>query len=64
LLARYDADVIVFGHTHQPLVTYIDGRWVANPGAAGPRRFGVQPTVGRLRISEGRVAVEIVQLAS
>jgi len=64
LLARYDADVIVFGHTHQPLVTYIDGRWVANPGAAGPRRFRVQPTVGRLRISEGRVAVEIVQLAS
>ena len=35
LLARYDAQVIVYGHTHRPLVVEADGRLVVNPGAAG-----------------------------
>ena len=35
LLARYAAEVIVYGHTHQQLVTQVDGRLVVNPGAAG-----------------------------
>ena len=38
LLARYSADVIVYGHTHRPLVVQAQDRWVVNPGAAGPRR--------------------------
>jgi putative phosphoesterase len=48
-LARYRADVVVFGHTHRP-VTYITpaGRIAVNPGAAGPRRFDLRPTVARL----------------
>jgi len=36
LLARYDADVIVYGHTHKQLVVNAGGRWVVNPGAAPP----------------------------
>ena len=60
LLARYDADVLVYGHTHKALV-YRDGtRLVVNPGAAGPRRFDVKPSVARLTISGGRADVEIV----
>ena len=35
LLERYAADLIVYGHTHKPLVTRAAGRWVVNPGAAG-----------------------------
>ena len=54
LLARYAADVIVFGHTHQPLVAQAEGRLVVNPGAAGPRRFKVEPTVARLTIGTAR----------
>lgn len=64
LLAAYDADVIVYGHTHQPLVHRAsDGRLVVNPGAAGQRRFDVAPSVARLTISGGRAEVEIVTLA-
>ena len=62
LLARYSADVIVFGHTHRHLVVRADGRWVVNPGAAGPKRFSLSPSVGRMTITDGEVAIEILEL--
>ncbi|HEX9129852.1 MAG TPA: metallophosphoesterase family protein [Gemmatimonadaceae bacterium] len=63
LAARYDADVIIYGHTHRPLVTRHDGRLFINPGAAGPKRFNISPNVGRLIIARGRAEVEIIDLA-
>lgn len=62
LLAAYDADVIVFGHTHRQLVHQAGNRWVVNPGAAGPRRFDLPASVALLRIDDGRISVEIVPL--
>jgi uncharacterized protein len=62
LLERYDAQVIVYGHTHRPLVMESSGRLVVNPGAAGPRRFHLAPSVARLTIRDGRASVEIVDL--
>jgi len=62
LLARYTADVIVYGHTHRQLVTRVAGRLVVNPGAAGPRRFDLSPSVGRLTVRDGIIDVEIVPL--
>ena len=63
LASRYDADVIVYGHTHRPLVEMRGARLIVNPGAAGPRRFNLQPSVGLLRIDDGRASAEIVHLA-
>jgi putative phosphoesterase len=63
LMARYSADVIVFGHTHRQLVVNTDGRWVVNPGAAGARRFDLLPSVARMTLVAGQVAIEIVDLA-
>ena len=62
LLERYDADVIVYGHTHKHLIANVGSRWVVNPGAAGPRRFDLLPTVAKMVVHEGRVAVEIIDL--
>lgn len=62
LAERYAADVVVYGHTHKQLVTNVGGRLVINPGAAGPRRFNLRPSVGRLTISERKAEVEIVEL--
>jgi putative phosphoesterase len=62
LLARYSADVIVYGHTHKQLVTRADNRLVVNPGAAGARRFRLEPSVARLTIVDGRAEVELVPL--
>jgi hypothetical protein len=62
LLVKYDADVIVYGHTHQQKVVEANGRLVINPGAAGPRRFKLRPSVGRLTILNGAARVQIVEL--
>jgi putative phosphoesterase len=62
LLAKYDADVVVYGHTHQALVHRDGRRVVVNPGAAGPARFNLKPTVARLSILDRRVEIEIVPL--
>lgn len=63
LLARYDADILVYGHTHKALVhRAADGRLVVNPGAAGPRRFNLKPSVARLTITGGRTEVEIIEI--
>jgi len=50
LAARYQADVIVYGHTHRSLVTHVGPTLVINPGAAGPPRFHVKPSVGLLTL--------------
>ena len=63
LLDRYDADVIVFGHTHRPSVTKSGRRLVVNPGAAGPRRFSLVPSVARLTIRDGEASAEIIELS-
>ncbi len=63
LATRYDADVIIYGHTHRQLVTRLDGRLFVNPGAAGPKRFNLSPSVGRLTISNGSAEAEIVDLS-
>lgn len=59
-----NADVIVYGHTHKQLVTKAARRIVVNPGAAGARRFNLQPCVARLYIYQGKADVELVPLPS
>jgi predicted phosphodiesterase len=55
---------VVFGHTHRALVVRsADGRLAVNPGAAGPRRFDLRPSVARLTVAGGRAEVEIISLA-
>jgi uncharacterized protein len=62
LLARYTADLIVFGHTHKPLIHRAGRRLVVNPGAAGPRRFNLKPSVARLTVTAAAMDAEIVWL--
>jgi len=62
-LARYSGDVVIFGHTHRAIVVRDGGRIGMNPGAAGPRRFDLRPTVARLTIAHGAAEVEIISLA-
>ncbi len=49
-----DAQIIVYGHTHRPLLTVVDVVvTVMNPGGAGHRRFGIPPSVGILELEPG-----------
>lgn len=54
--------VVIAGHSHKPRNEWIDDVLYFNPGGAGPRRFTLPITVGRLRVSEGGVVGEIVEL--
>jgi putative phosphoesterase len=62
LVERYSADVIVFGHTHKPLIETRGATLILNPGAAGPRRFNLQPSIALLRIESGKPGAELVPL--
>jgi len=64
VLRRYRGDVIVFGHTHRAVILRDEAnRTAVNPGAAGPRRFNLQPSVARVTIRGGEADVEIISLA-
>ncbi len=64
LLERYAGDILVFGHTHRPLVHRADDRrLVVNPGAAGPRRFSLPISLARLTVEGRRVEVELIQIS-
>jgi putative phosphoesterase len=49
-----DAQILVYGHTHRPVLTIVDVVvTVMNPGSAGPRRFTIPPSVGILELEAG-----------
>ena len=49
-----DADIIVYGHTHRPLLTIVDEVvTVMNPGAAGLQRVRPVPSVGIMELEPG-----------
>ena len=65
LAHAYDADVIVYGHTHRQLIETVAGHTlVINPGAAGPRRFSLAASVAILHIEDGKARAELVLLPS
>jgi len=54
--------VLVFGHSHKPIVESRDSVLFVNPGSAGPRRFKLPIAVGELLISGNRVDARIIEL--
>ena len=46
--------VVVYGHSHQPKMEEKNGVLYFNPGSAGPRRFSLPVSVGRLTIEARR----------
>ncbi|HET9605002.1 MAG TPA: metallophosphoesterase family protein [Gemmatimonadales bacterium] len=49
-----EAEILVFGHTHRPLLTLVDVVvTVMNPGGAGPQRFDLPPSVGIMELEAG-----------
>jgi uncharacterized protein len=54
--------IVISGHTHVPKQETRDGVLYFNPGSAGPRRFKLPVSVGRLVLERGAVRSEILQL--
>jgi putative phosphoesterase len=53
---------VISGHSHQPNQQMRDGILYFNPGSAGPRRFKLPVSVGRLRIDRGQIQAEVLQI--
>jgi uncharacterized protein len=54
--------VVVYGHSHVPKSQVKNGVLYFNPGSAGPQRFKLPVTVGKLVVESGRARGEIVEL--
>ncbi len=53
---------VVSGHSHVPNQEMKNGVLYFNPGSAGPRRFRLPVTIGRLRLCDGKVLGEMVEI--
>ena len=55
--------VVISGHSHVPKQETREGVLYFNPGSAGPRRFTLPVSVGRLTVEGGKVRAEIVKIS-
>jgi putative phosphoesterase len=53
---------VISGHTHKPKQEKRNGVLYFNPGSAGPRRFNLPVSVGKLVVADGQIRAETVIL--
>ena len=53
---------VIFGHSHRPLIENRKGVLFFNPGSAGPRRFNLPISLGRLFVENGKLTPELIEL--
>ncbi len=53
------AQILVFGHTHEPLCDFFDGLWILNPGTC---RGPFHPTYGVIALEEGKCQCRVAQI--
>ena len=53
---------VVYGHSHISKQEVKHGVLYFNPGSAGPKRFHLMTSVGRLIVSDGKIKAEILEL--
>ena len=55
-------DVVIAGHSHQPLIEQREGVLYLNPGSAGRRRFKLPISLALLDIEDGQPRAQLVTL--
>jgi putative phosphoesterase len=53
---------VIAGHSHRPRIEEKEGVLYFNPGSAGPRRFKLPVSVGRLIVTNDKLQAEIIEL--
>jgi len=56
------AQAIVFGHSHMPMIRWVQDKLIINPGSASCPTEEHLPSVGLLRIEAGEISGELVWL--
>jgi len=63
LRARFpDADAVVFGHSHMPLLETQEGFAIFNPGSPTERRRAPHHTMGVATVDHARITFELLEL--
>ncbi|MTK12460.1 MAG: metallophosphoesterase family protein [Clostridiaceae bacterium] len=57
-------NVVISGHSHEPLNIKHNNILFLNPGSAGPRRFNLPISMGILNIDKEKVNANLIELAS
>jgi hypothetical protein len=55
---------VIYGHSHVPKEEMKDGVLYLNPGSAGPRRFDLPVSIGKMSLEKGKIKAQIVQITS
>ena len=58
--AKFSA--VIYGHSHFPKQELKNGVLYFNPGSAGPKRFKLPVSVGRLTVEDGKIEAQILLL--
>ena len=53
---------VFYGHSHVPTQEVKNGVLYFNPGSAGPRRFRLPVSLGRLIVERGKIQTQIIKL--
>jgi len=53
---------VIYGHSHIPKQETKNGVLYFNPGSAGPKRFKLPVSVGRLTVSNRSISVKILEI--
>jgi uncharacterized protein len=54
---------VIYGHSHRPLIETRHGVLYMNPGSAGPRRFTLPISLGRLHVTPAGIRGELITLS-
>jgi len=60
--AAAEFSVVIYGHSHRPLIETKKGVPYLNPGSAGPRRFSLPVALAKLHITQAGLVPEIIEL--
>ncbi len=55
-------EVVIYGHSHMPKEKKHGGILYFNPGSAGPKRFRLPVCLGKIKIVDGELITEWVEL--
>jgi putative phosphoesterase len=61
-IEQVQPDVVIFGHSHKPLIERHGRVLYFNPGSAGPKRFSLPRSVGLLKCQDGKPQGELIYL--
>ncbi len=57
-----ELDIIVFGHTHHPLLEKKDGRWYVNPGSPTDKRYAPYNSYAILEIDGKEIRPKLIKI--